>query len=145
MSSVSVRARVRNLARRGLPLAAAFPLLAALTAAPAAAAPAAAAPTSVLTQGSCSIHSAWKITMAYTDNNQIEAAFEVDQNKIGVAWKVTLKHNGVQYFSGTRKTLAPDGSFEVNRLVPNLAGVDTIRGVAINPATGESCAGSASL
>jgi hypothetical protein len=139
MSSESIRTRVRNLAKRALPLAAALPLLAVVTAVPAAAAQSA-----VLRQGSCSLHSTWKITMAHSDG-RIEAAFEVDQGKVGDAWHVTLKHNGVVYYSGTRTTLAPDGSFEVNRLVPNLPGVDTIRGVATNPATGETCVGSASL
>ena len=140
--SDSIRTRMLSIGRRALPLAVALPLLVAATPAPAAAA--AAAPTTVLTQGSCSLHSTWKITMAYADG-RIEAAFEVDQGKIGASWRVRLVHNGVAYYKATVKTLAPDGSFEVNKFVPNLPGIDTIRGSAVNLATGETCLGSASL
>ena len=138
--SNGIRTRLLSIGKRAMPLAVALPLLVAATPAPAAAA----APTTVLTQGSCSLHSTWKITMAYADG-RIEAAFEVDQGKIGASWRVRLVHNGVAYFKATVKTLAPDGSFEVNKFVPNLSGVDTIRGSAINLSTGETCLGSASL
>jgi hypothetical protein len=140
--SDGIRTRMLSIGKRALPLAAALPLLLAATPAPAAAA--ATAPSAVLTHGSCSIHSTWKITMAYADG-RIEAAFEVDQGKIGASWRVRLVHNGVAYYKATVKTLPPDGSFEVNKFVPNLQGVDTIRGSAINLATGETCKGSASL
>ncbi len=140
MIAHGLRIRMFHLARRALPLAAGLSLLGLL-----AAVPASAATSSVLKTGPCSIHSTWKITMAHSDG-RIEAAFEVDQNRnvAGVPWTVTLKHNGVTYFSGTKTTLA-DGSFEVSRLVPNLSGVDTISGVATRTATGEVCKGSASL
>ncbi len=136
------------MARRALPLAAALPLLAAVAAVPVTAAPSGAvratAPSEVLKQGTCSRHSVWKITMNNSDG-RIEVAFEVDQGKVGAAWHVTLKHNGHLYYSGMQKTLAPDGSFEVNRLVKNLRGVDTIKAVATNRATGETCVAKASF
>jgi hypothetical protein len=41
--------------------------------------------------------------------------------------------------SGTKKTLAPSGSFTVNRLLTDRAGSDTILAKATNAATGEVC------
>jgi hypothetical protein len=69
----------------------------------------------------------------------IETSWEVDSNVVGQSWNWKLKDNGVLVFSGTKTTLAPSGSFTVNRLLPNRAGTDTIFAKATNPATGETC------
>jgi hypothetical protein len=64
------------------------------------------------------------------DDGRIEVEYEVDTNRAGQAWHVRLTDNGHVLFSGTRKTVAPSGSFTVRRLVANRAGADTIRASA---------------
>ncbi len=49
--------------------------------------------------------------------------------------------NGVRLFQGTRTTVAPSGSFEVNIKAPNRSGPDKIVGRATNSLTGETCIG----
>ena len=90
--------------------------------------------------GNCSMSSDWKLKVK-TDNSRLEVEFEVDQNRNGQAWNVTLKDNGSAFFSGQRTTQAPSGSFSVTRFTSNRAGTDTIVGKATNPKTGETCRG----
>lgn len=111
-----------------------------LTASPAASAKAG----DVVRTGRCTGASTWKLKVK-PDNGRIEAEFEVDQNRNGVRWTVLMGDNGVRVFSGSAVTVAPSGSFEVNRLIPNRAGSDTIVARATNPATGEVCRGTAVL
>jgi peptide subunit release factor 1 (eRF1) len=73
----------------------------------------------VLKRGKCSVHSAWKLK-AKNDDGRIETAIEVDQNRVGKRWRVTIFRNGSKVFSGIRTTRPPSGSFEVGRL---LAGI----------------------
>ncbi|TFG67079.1 MAG: hypothetical protein E4H24_07080 [Thermomicrobiales bacterium] len=75
------------------------------------------------------------------ENGRIEAEFEVDQNRNGKPWRVTLKQNGTRVFRAVRYTQAPSGSFEVRRVLPNRAGADQIIGRAKNLRTGEICRG----
>jgi hypothetical protein len=49
------------------------------------------------------------------DNGLLQVEFEVDQNRTGVAWHVTLGRNGATAFAGTRTTTAPSGSFSLER------------------------------
>ena len=58
---------------------------------------------------------------------------------------VRLLQNGTKIFSGTRVTRAPSGSFTVRKVTANKVGTDTIRGRAVNAATGETCSGSAAF
>ena len=94
--------------------------------------------------GTCSGSSTSKIKLGPRDG-AIEVQFEVDQNRNGVVWNVSLTQNGSVVFSGTAKTKAPSGSFEVRRTLVNTAGSDVIVGMAINPATGETCIASATV
>ena len=98
----------------------------------------------VIRTGSCSAASDWKLKLSREDG-RIEVEFEVDQNVNGQVWNVTLKHNGNRFFSGQRTTMAPSGSFEVNKLTNNAAGTDSFVGRAVNQTTGEVCRGTASL
>jgi hypothetical protein len=100
--------------------------------------------TTVEARGACSRTSNWKLK-AKPDNGAIEVDFEVDSNRVGQTWAVRITDNGVRVFSGTARTVAPSGSFTVERRVANRAGVDTITAVATNAATGERCAGSVRL
>jgi len=96
--------------------------------------------TAVVKTGNCSMSSDWKLKVS-PDNSRLEVEFEVDQNRNGQLWNVTLKHNGSVFFSGQRTTQAPSGSFSVTRFTANAAGTDTIVGKAVNTKTGEVCRG----
>src|SRR6185312_1679171 len=74
---------------------------------------------------SCSGPSTAKLKLSEEDG-RIEVEFEVDQNRNGVTWQVVLRQNGTVAFSGKRATKAPSGSFEVRRILPNMAGTDRI-------------------
>ena len=51
------------------------------------------------------------------EDGGIEVEFEVDQNRNGVPWRVTLRRNGVLVASTVATTRAPSGSFTVRRVV----------------------------
>lgn len=94
--------------------------------------------------GSCSRHSTWKLKLS-KDDGRIETDFEVDQNRVGRKWRVTLKRNGNRFFRGIRITQAPSGSFEVRRFTNNGAGTDKIVARARNLRSGELCKGVAKI
>jgi len=98
----------------------------------------------VIRRGACSGASDWKLKLSPQDG-RIEVEFEVDSNKVGQTWQVRLTKNGNQIFSGSRTTQAPSGSFSVRKVTPNGVGNETIRGRAVNGATGETCVGSATF
>lgn len=92
--------------------------------------------------GSCSANSNWKLK-AKPDDGRLETEFEVDQNRNGVTWDVTIKRNGRTAFTGTRTTRAPSGSFELTRRLGNAAGKDRITAVAKR--AGETCTASLTI
>jgi hypothetical protein len=94
--------------------------------------------------GTCSGHSTWKLKLS-KDDGRIETDFEVDQNRVGRKWRVTLKRNGNRFFRGIRITQAPSGSFEVRRFTNNGAGTDKIVARARNLRSGELCKGVAKI
>lgn len=98
----------------------------------------------VKANGACSKGSTWKLKAGARDSG-IETEFEVDSNKVGQVWTVRLTDNGVRVFAGTRTTVAPSGSFSVERRIANRAGTDRIVGTATNSATGETCSGSVNI
>jgi hypothetical protein len=87
--------------------------------------------------GHCTGNSTSKIKLSEEDG-RIETEFEVDQNRNGVRWKVTLKRNGVRVVSTHATTRGPSGSFEVRRVLANGAGADRITAKAVSP-SGETC------
>ena len=95
-------------------------------------------------RGSCSAGSDWKLKLSPEDG-RLEVEFEVDANVNGQTWRVRLLDNGTRFFSGTRTTVAPSGSFELRRVTDDLAGTDHIRARATNAGTGETCVGNASI
>ncbi len=95
-------------------------------------------------RGSCSAHSAWKLKLG-PRGGVIETEFEVDSNVNGQAWNVRVTDNGVTLFTGKRVTAAPSGSFSLHLRKPNLPGTDTVKAVASNPTTRETCAASAGV
>jgi len=98
----------------------------------------------VVRQGTCTGNSTAKIKLSPEDG-RIEVQFEVDQNKVGDTWRVKLFHNGDRFFTGTRTTQAPSGSFELRKVVDNAAGTDTVRARARNLSTNEVCTATASI
>jgi len=88
--------------------------------------------------GTCTINSTSKLKAKH-DDGRIEVEFEVDQNRNNRLWTVRIWDDGVRVFTGTRRTVAPSGSFTVERRIPNRAGTDTIVARAVNASTGEVC------
>jgi hypothetical protein len=60
------------------------------------------------------------------DDGLIEVEAEVDTNRNGQVWSVKLVDNGVTAWSGTRTTVAPSGSFSVEKRIVNRSGLDKI-------------------
>jgi hypothetical protein len=98
----------------------------------------------VRASGSCSSGGTWKLKAKH-DNARIEVEAEVDTNRVGQTWSWRITDNGVGVASGTARTVAPSGSFSVERLIANRAGTDRIALRATNAATGQVCSGTVSL
>jgi hypothetical protein len=92
----------------------------------------------VVKVGTCSIGSTWKLK-AKTDDGRVEVEFEVDQNRVGKRWRVTLKRDGATVFNGIRTTRAPSGSFSVERLLAGSTGSTRIVASAKAVQGSESC------
>jgi hypothetical protein len=107
-----------------------------------AAAPALAKDGDVIREGRCARTSDWKLKLS-EENGRIEVEYEVDQNRVGHAWRVRIRHDGDLVFAGTRRTKAPSGSFEIRLVQRNRAGNDLFTGRAVNVRTGEVCGGRA--
>lgn len=97
----------------------------------------------VLVQGTCTGATTSKLKLSEEDG-RIEVEFEVDQNRVGRRWRVTIVQNGRTVFSGIRRTLAPSGSFEARRMLANRPGADRIVARARALAGGETCRGALS-
>ena len=67
-------------------------------------------------RGTCTQSSTSKLKLS-EENGRIEVEFEVDQNRNGVRWNVTIKRNGTAVASTSAVTRGPSGSFEVRRVV----------------------------
>jgi hypothetical protein len=78
------------------------------------------------------------------ENGRIEVEFEVDQNRNGVRWTVTLSRSGDRIARLSRTTRPPSGSFEARILASNRAGADTFRARGTSP-SGEVCAARATF
>lgn len=83
----------------------------------------------VTAHGTCSNGATWKLKAKH-DDARIQWEFEVDTNRIGRVWSVKVTDNATTVFSGQRTTLAPSGSFSVQRRTSNRAGKDVIRATA---------------
>jgi hypothetical protein len=95
----------------------------------------------VRVRGTCTQSSTAKLKLGREDG-RIEVEFEVDQNRNGVPWKVTLRRNGSLVASATATTRGPSGSFELRRLVSGAHG--TVTAVATR-SSGERCTARASI
>jgi hypothetical protein len=95
----------------------------------------------VRVSGVCTQHSTAKLKLSNEDG-RVEVEFEVDQNRSGIPWKVTLRKNGSLIASTTATTHAPSGSFSLRRVSSGAQA--TIVAVATR-ASGERCAAQASI
>jgi len=93
-------------------------------------------------QGSCSGATSAKLKLS-PENGRIEVEFEVDQNRSGVRWEVTLKRNGAKVATASRTTGGASGSFELRRVLAGGNGDKfTVRAVS---QSGETCSASATF
>jgi hypothetical protein len=97
----------------------------------------------VLVRGTCTKSSTSKLKLSREDG-RVEVEFEVDQNRNGVRWTVTLRRPTTLLVRTMRVTRGPSGSFELRRVVRNRAGSDRIiaRGTR---ASGEVCRAAATF
>jgi hypothetical protein len=95
----------------------------------------------ILRRGACTGASASKIKLS-EENGRVEVEFEVDQNRAGVRWNVTITQSGGRAWRFVRVTRAPSGSFEARVVAPNRVGTDTF--VATATRAGETCRARAS-
>jgi len=97
----------------------------------------------VLVRGTCTSSTTSKLKLSEEDG-RIEVEFEVDQNRNGVRWSVVLRRPTTVLVRTTRITRAPSGSFELRRVVADLAGRDRITARATSP-SGEVCRATAAF
>ena len=97
----------------------------------------------VVKHGHGSKGSAWTLEVD-DDGAYLEVDLEIRTGKAGQAWRIVLHDDGKTFFSGVR-TSAHDGQVEVDRLVKDHAGSDTISFRAVNLVNGEVCRGKATI
>jgi hypothetical protein len=120
-----------------------FPLVLAVLSALVVLAPAAAKDRDVLVRGTCTGPSSSKLKLSEEDG-RIEVEFEVDQNRNGVRWSVVLRRPSAVVARAAAVTRGPSGSFELRRVVADLAGSDRITARATR-ASGEVCRATATF
>ena len=79
--------------------------------------------------GRCSAGSTWTMK-AKPHDGRIEVELEIDSNRVGQVWSVAMADNGHRIFTGSRRTVAPSGSFEVELRTANRAGTDRFTATA---------------
>ncbi len=94
--------------------------------------------------GDCSARSDWKLKAKERDGG-LEVEFEVDSNRNGQTWSYVISRNGAQFAQGNRRTVAPSGSFDVERRTVSTAGADSVTARAQNARSGEVCLATLSI
>jgi hypothetical protein len=95
----------------------------------------------VRVRGVCTQSSTAKLKLS-RENSGIEVEFEVDQNRNGVPWKVTLRRNGSLVTSTTATTHAPSGSFSLRRVISGAHGIVV---ATAKRSSGERCTAQATI
>jgi ribosomal protein L11 len=95
----------------------------------------------VSVRGVCTKSSTAKLKLS-SEDGRIEVEFEVDQNRNGVPWKVTLRRNGSLVASTTATTHAPSGSFSLRRVIPGVHGKVVAKATR---SSGERCTAQANI
>ena len=60
------------------------------------------------------------------DDSRLEVEWEIDQNRNGVRWTWSIARDGVKVRSGVARTVAPSGSFSIERKIADTAGLNRI-------------------
>ncbi len=94
----------------------------------------------VVVEGNCSKRADYKLK-ASPEDGRLEIEGEVDSNRVGQTWRWKLWHNGSLTGKGTRRTKGDSGSFEVDRVIVDMAGTDWSTFKARNVRSGEICRG----
>ena len=94
--------------------------------------------------GTCTLSSSAKLKLSPEDG-RVEVEFEVDENRNGKKWGVTMKRNGTRVVSRSAVTRAPSGSFEARAVIAAGSPRTTVTAVARRAATGEVCRATATL
>ena len=98
----------------------------------------------VRVNGTCTTSATSKLKLS-AEGSGIAVEFEVDQNRNGIPWRVTLRRNGSLVASTTVRTRAPSGSFSVRRVIADKPGVpDRVVAVAKSP-SGATCTAAGSF
>lgn len=92
-------------------------------------------------EGPCFGAVTWKFKAAEQDG-RVSLEYEVDVNRRGQQWRVSLFHNSRRVVFGTYTTRGLSGSFSVNDLEPDRAGEDRFRARAVRVSDGRTCGGS---
>ena len=121
---------IRNPLAAALVLAVAIPVMSA--------GPAQASGDEVRRTGTCTVRAEVKIKAKH-DDGLIEIEAEVDSNRNGQVWRWSIRHNGDLSFVGRARTVAPSGSFTVERRALNAAGIDAFKFRAKHRASGQVC------
>lgn len=82
------------------------------------------------------------------EDGRIEVDYEVTSRRAGQRWVITMKHDGVRFFHGSKVTRLDDDDrpdLEIDRKVANHSGRDRFRVRAVQPATGAVCRVSLSI
>ena len=93
--------------------------------------------------GTCTSRSKSKLRLR-AEEGWIRIDFEVDSRRAGSAWRVILLHERRIVLRTTRRTVGPEASFEVRRIVEDWFGADAVIARATGP-RGEVCRASASI
>jgi hypothetical protein len=107
-----------------------------------ASAPAVANEGDVTEAGQCSQFGRYDLKLS-PQNGRIEVEFEVDVNRTGQRYRVSLFHGERRVRQGVFTTRGLSGSFSVRDLEPNRRGGDRIRARAVRVGGGNRCGGSA--
>jgi hypothetical protein len=97
----------------------------------------------VRVRGSCGKGARSKLRLRSKDG-AIRVEFEVDRNRAGERWRVTLVHERRVVWRGRARTRSGSGSFRIRRSVPDFGGADRVTARASGP-RGVTCHASAVL
>jgi hypothetical protein len=93
--------------------------------------------------GVCSGGAATKLRLRAKDG-ALELRFEVGHARVAGVWRVAVVHERRVVWKGSVRTTRSGGSFEVERVLPDLPGFDTVTARASGPA-GRTCRLTATL
>ena len=97
----------------------------------------------VRAKGTCGSGATSKLKLK-NDDGRIEAEFEVDRNKVGETWRVTLSRDGKVLVRTRKTTKGRSGSFSLERRIADLPGADTVTARGVGP-TGLTCTATVTL